>query len=108
MGWGPGEASGEKGILRKYVGPGAVRIRQLFYNIFYRSILLPIWGRIHPFFLCPGTFLRKEKKMETLGLDGEDAQKKNKDNTKGRDQQKPVSARAEGKGGPGWGRLQPG
>lgn len=46
--------------------------------------------------------------METLGLDGKDAQKKNTDNAEGRDQQKPVSARAEGKGGPGWGRLQPG
>lgn len=30
--------------------------------------------------------------METLCLDAEDAQKKSKDNAKGRDQQKPVSA----------------
>lgn len=70
---------------------------------FYRSILLPVWGRIHRFFLCPGTFLRKEKKVETLGLGGEDAQSKNKDNAKGRNQRKPVSVCAEVKGGQwGW------
>lgn len=67
-----------------------------------RSILLSIWGRIHLFFPCPGTFFQQEKKMETLGLEGKMHKAKNKDNAKGHHQQKLVSVYAKVKAGQ-WG-----
>lgn len=54
--------------------PGGGGILQLLYAFLTDQSSLPVfavsWGRIHLFLLFPGTFLQKEKKMETLGLDG--------------------------------------
>lgn len=57
----------------------------------FLSIFAVAWGRIHLFFLFPGTFLHKEKKTEMLGLEGEDGQSKHKDDEKYQNQQNLVS-----------------